>query len=344
MNPMITCDMLKQHFIPALHCAAEKAVLLLVCLVAATLGCSGSSLVPRGRGASDAFPGRGEGDITLQFVGDIMLDGGPGHLVNHGRDPFEQVAAVLLSADAVVGNLECAITRKGSVQQKNYTFKGTRKALPLLKKYFAAVSLANNHAGDWGHEGFADELALLREQGIPWFGGGGNEREARRPLVLTVKGSRIAFLGYNDFPPREFAATADKPGTAWLIEQNIVEDIASARAGEKADWVILYLHWGRELEERPTPEQEALARRLIDAGADAVIGSHPHLTQTIEWYRGKPVVYSLGNFVFDYYPNDPAVWTSYILQLRLGKGREIFAVTIPIELDLAGLPHPVPQN
>ena len=316
----------------------KTAVPLLGCflLLAALSGCTG-------RFFSLKVPTLSAGDndtaITIQFVGDIMLDGGPGHLITHGSDPFAHVAAVLQSADATIGNLECAITREGRVQQKNYTFKAPRSALPLLKKYFTAVSLANNHAADWGPDGFADELLLLRENSIAWFGGGSNEREARRPLLLTVKGLKIALLGYNEFPPKAFAATATQPGTAWLIEENIIQDIAAARAEGKVDCVLLYLHWGRELEATPTPEQVQLAKRLIDAGADAVIGSHPHLTQTVDWYRGKPVVYSLGNFVFDYYPNDPAVWKSYILRLKCMKGRAPEVSTIPLELDLTGIPH-----
>ena len=104
------------------------------------------------------------GDVTLTFVGDIMLDGGPGHLIGNNGDPFAHTAEILLGSDMTVGNLECAITRKGHAEDKTYTFKGPQASLAVLKKYFTVLSLANNHSGDWGTAGFADELQLLRER------------------------------------------------------------------------------------------------------------------------------------------------------------------------------------
>jgi poly-gamma-glutamate capsule biosynthesis protein CapA/YwtB (metallophosphatase superfamily) len=282
--------------------------------------------------------------LRISFVGDIMLDGGPGHLVTNSVDPFAHVAPWLLGSDVTVGNLECAITRQGHAEDKPYTFKGPIASLPILKRYFSALSLANNHAADWGTAGFVDELALLRDNRIAFFGGGTNEVEARRPLVMSVNGRRIALLGYNEFPPKSFAATRKKAGTAWLIESNIVADIRQVRTMQSPDLVLLYLHWGEELEPLPTKAQEELARRLIDAGADAIIGSHPHVTQTIEWYHERPIVYSLGNFVFDYFPTDPPTWTSYILRLDYEASPTPKLSTIPLELDAAGIPHVVPVS
>ena len=273
------------------------------------------------------------------FVGDIMLDNGPGHLITNGVDPFAAVAPVLRDSDLVIGNLECAITRKGHAEDKTYTFKGPRSALPLLKKYFSAVSLANNHSGDWGKAGFADELTLLEEAGLRYFGGGRNEKEARRPLVLTSHGKRVAFLGYNDFPPLRFAAGPNQPGTAWLKEKDVIADIRAARERDNADFVLLFFHWGEELEDKPLPAQQSLARRLIDAGADAVVGGHPHVTQTVEWHKGRPIIYSLGNFVFDYFPGDPALWTGWMARLTLGGTERTKLELITVEMDPAGVPH-----
>jgi len=275
--------------------------------------------------------------VRVMFVGDIMLDYGPGHLITNGEDPFAPTAAVLHDADVTVGNLECAITRRGHWLDKPYVFKGPRAALPLLKKYFTAVSLANNHAGDWGPEGFADELALLREDGIPFFGGGDNGAAAAKPLIVEKQGKRIALLAFCDYPPHSFAATSGRPGTAWLDEKTVIRAIKDAR--RQADYVLLYLHWGIELEERPEAYQPPMARRFIDAGADAIIGAHPHVTQTVEWYRGRPIVYSLGNFVFDYFPGDPRIWTAWMARLSLGAGETIGLELFHIQMDPAGVPH-----
>lgn len=277
------------------------------------------------------------GPVRVLFVGDVMLDNGPGHIISNGGDPFAPTAAVLRDADLTIGNLECAITRRGHAVDKPYQFKGPRSALPLLKQYFSAVSLANNHSGDWGKAGFADELALLRESGIPFFGGGSNRAEALRPLLLEARGKRVALLGYNDFKPRSFAATATGPGSAWLEPKSVIAGINEARARYHADYVLLYLHWGSELEEKPEAYQQDLARRFIDAGADAVIGGHPHVTQTIEWYRGKPIVYSLGNYMFDYYPSDPPLWTAWMARLTLDAAQGVGLELFHVELDRS--PH-----
>ena len=278
-------------------------------------------------------------DATVRIVlaGDIMLDGGPGHVVTLGQDPFANVAKVLADADLTIGNLECAIVKDGHAEDKPFTFRGPNKSLPLLRQHFSAVSLANNHSGDWGKHGFLTELELLRETGLPYFGGGANLREAHRPLILTAHGKKIAFLGYNDFPPLRFAAGPSTPGTAWLIEKDAVRDIKLAR--QQADFVVLFLHWGEDLEPTVTPQQKALAHALIDAGADAIIGGHPHLTQDAEWYKDKPIVYSIGNFVFDYYPHDPPVWKAWIVRLTLGKPGRAGLELIDVEMDPAGIPH-----
>jgi poly-gamma-glutamate capsule biosynthesis protein CapA/YwtB (metallophosphatase superfamily) len=283
-----------------------------------------------------------DGAVRVVFAGDIMLDGGPGHVVTLGRDPFANVATALKDADLTVGNLECAIVKNGHAVDKPYTFRGPERALPLLKKYFSAVSLANNHSGDWGKAGFATELELLRDKQLPYFGGGANTKEAHAPLVLLANGKRVAFLGYNDFPPRSFAAGPTSPGTAWLVQEDVVRDIKLARS--KADIVLIFLHWGEDLEPAIAPEQRTMAHDFIDAGADAVIGGHSHLVQDIEWYKDKPIAYGIGNFVFDYYPYDPPVWTGLIVKLTfVGAGRPKLETTT-VELDPAGIPHIAPAK
>ena len=116
--------------------------------------------------------------------------------------------------------------------------------------------------------------------------------------MVERKGVRIAFLGYNEFQPRNFEADHDRAGIAWSEDEQVVRDIATARTQWRADVVIPIMHWGWE-EAKANPRQRALARRMIDAGADAVIGGHPHQVQDTDVYKGKPIFYSLGNFVFE---------------------------------------------
>jgi len=289
--------------------------------------------------------------VSLLFVGDIMLDGGPGHVVASGQDPFEPCGELLRSADFAVGNLECVLGRGGSQLLKAYTFRAADGSETLLKKHFAALSLANNHSGDFGVEGFQEALRILDDSKIPYFGGGRNIAAARAPLLLEKHGRRIALLGYNGFRPHHYTATLETAGSAPLVEELILEDIRSARTVAKADIVIPFLHWGSEMVPMPRASHVALARKMIDAGASAVIGAHPHITQTVDVYKGAPIVYSLGNFVFDYFPVDPPEWTGWAVRLtfpaaesgaagtpqRLAPDLETIAVT----LDPAGIPRPV---
>lgn len=281
----------------------------------------------------------GDNPFRAVFVGDIMLDGGPGHYLSTTGDPFAEFDVLFRLADCVVGNLECAITTEGRAEDKPFTFLGLPSAIPVLKRHFTALSLANNHACDWGKEGFLDQLERFEQAKLGYFGGGRNAKEARRPFMVERNGRRAALLGYNDFPPKSFAAGKTKPGIAWLHEKKIVADLRAARAEHGADFVLLMLHWGEEETNEPTAEQKELAHRLIDAGADAIVGAHPHVIQPLETYRGKPIFYSLGNFVFDYFPQDPPKWTGWIAEIELTPKKDPKVAVHEVELDAAGIPH-----
>jgi len=293
--------------------------------------------------AAQAEKGK-DGTVRIVLAGDVMLDGGPGHALAHGEDPFADLAPILASADIAVCNLECVVARGGSHVLKPYTFKARPQCIPVLSRHFSAVCVANNHSGDYGPDGFSEELALLQKAHLPYFGGGRDRQEACRPLVLERNGRRVALLGYNDFPPRSFEAGEHRAGTAWLTPAAAIAGIKAARTVEHADLVIPMLHWGNELEPSPEESQKTLARSMIDAGADAVIGGHPHVTQTVDLYKGRPIIYSLGNFVFDYFPSDPLVWTGWVVRLTFSKSAvpdlEIFVV----ELDRSGIPHLTPKR
>lgn len=235
--------------------------------------------------------------VSLVFAGDIVLDDAAGALIESGGDPFAGFAPLFARADIRIGNLECVVATTGSAGDKNFTFRAHPRTLPVLKRHFDAMALANNHSGDFGRDAFAEMLTLLKQNQLAQFGGGHNLSEAHTPLIVERKGLRIALLGYNEFMPRSFEADYDAPGSAWSEDEQVVDDIRKARSVYQADLVIPVMHWGWENELTANARQRQLARTMIDAGADAVIGGHPHVTQDIEHYRGKPIVYSVGNFV-----------------------------------------------
>lgn len=277
--------------------------------------------------------------VSLVIVGDIMLDTLPGKAIEQGRDPFAPFAAQLAAADLRVGNLECVVANGGEPSAKIYTFRAHPRTLPVLARHFDAVSLANNHSGDFGRAAFTEMLDRLDRQGIGRFGGGRNLREAHAPLILERHGLRIALLGYNEFLPRRFEADYDAPGVAWSEDEQVRADIRNARTAHRADLVIPYTHWGWEYEPRGTTRQRRLARLMIDAGADAVVGGHPHVTQDTEIYRGKPIIYSLGNFLIDGFET-PETTTGWLLRLELDKDGVASWRTVTARLDAEGIPHP----
>lgn len=278
-------------------------------------------------------------DATVQivFVGDIMLDLLPGEDVARGKDPFAGFAELFSKADLSIGNLECVVATTGEAIEKPYTFRAKPAVLDLVKKHFGAVSLANNHTGDFGHAAFLEQLGLLKARKIPCFGGGRNVAEARTPYIFERHGIRIALLGYNDFKPRRFEAGPDWPGVAWCVDEQIVADLKAARTLHHADLVIPFLHWGWE-HEGANERQQKLARLMIDNGADVVVGSHPHVTQGAEYHNGKLIVYSLGNFVFDGFTT-PESNTGWVLRLKLGKSGLLEWDTAVAKIDERGTPH-----
>ncbi len=282
------------------------------------------------------------GTISILFVGDIMLDNGPGHAVSSGRDPFAACRELLLDADFTIGNLECVLGQKGKQQLKPYTFRAAIGSERFLKPLFSGVSVANNHALDFGPEGLVESLAILAREGIPQVGGGRTLADCRKPLVCRKDGLAVAILAANEFRAEAYAPSEQAAGVNPLREQDLLADIRGAAAS--ADAVIPFLHWGPENTPEPGESQRRTARRLVEAGAAAVVGAHPHVTQTVDLHRGVPIIYSLGNFVFDYYPVDPPVWHGWAVKLSITKGKPIDVETRTVVLDKEGLPSPLHEE
>ena len=279
--------------------------------------------------------------VRLVFVGDIMLDDGPGRLIARGGDPLAPFARELADADYTIGNLECPIASVGkAMESKIFAFRADPRVVDRLKGRFDALAVANNHSGDYGKAAFLETLAHLDRAGIPYFGGGRDLAAAHAPLWIEKNGLRIALLAYNEYKPRAFEAGPDWPGIAWSEDSQVKSDIRAARAAG-ADLVIPFMHWGWEREPAPTERQRQLARLMIAAGADLVVGGHPHVTQGAEYYRGKLVVYSLGNFVFDGF-DAPAEKRGWLLRLTLDRRGLVAWETVVAQMDADGTPQPQP--
>jgi poly-gamma-glutamate synthesis protein (capsule biosynthesis protein) len=285
-------------------------------------------------GAGAAEPGQ----VTLVFVGDVMLADGPGRTIEAGQDPLARVAPLLAGADLAVANLECPVSLRGAAVDKPWTFRAHPRVVQVLARHFQAVSLANNHSGDYGPDALLDTLEALDRGGVAHFGAGKDLSEAHAPLIIERNGLKLALIGCEEFKPRAFEAGTHTPGVAWCEDQQLLHDLAVARAAG-ADLVIPYLHWGWEGEPQPCQRQRDLAHLLIDAGADAVIGGHPHIVQPAELYRGRLILYSLGNFVFDGFPEGPGR-LGWALRLTLSPQGLVAWRTCQVSLDPAGTPAP----
>ncbi|TXH22995.1 MAG: CapA family protein, partial [Elusimicrobia bacterium] len=254
--------------------------------------------------------------ITVAAVGDIMLaHRAPPLLEAHGTGyPFEATREALSAADIAFGNLETPVShRRGKPHpKKEYRFV-TKPAhiAGLADAGFDLLSVANNHTGDFGPDVFLDTLGHVEKLKIKTVGGGRNTAAARAPALFVVRGTTVAFLAYSHTHPMEFHAGPKKPGTAFPTEAVVAADVAAAR--ETAGRVIVSIHWGKEYQSTPTESQRALARAAATAGADAVIGHHPHTYQGVEAIGTVPVVYSLGNFAFG--TRNPKAQHALFLQL-----------------------------
>lgn len=242
-------------------------------------------------------------EVSLAAVGDISYSRGVERIVKKQKDinyPFLPIRDYLKGADLAFGNLETPITYGREILHLEMVFRsnpGTEQA--LRQAGFSLVSLANNHTPNFGEKGLKDTFLYLESAGISYMGAGENEKEAYRPLYLEKKGIKFAFFAYSEagLVPASYEAGGDRAGTAFMRKEKMVEAVQGAR--QKADFVIVSLHGGTEYVGKPNDIQTDFARAAIDAGADLIIGHHPHVVQTMEQYQGKYIFYSLGNFVFD---------------------------------------------
>lgn len=246
-----------------------------------------------------ALPAAG-GEIVINAVGDIMLAGSATPTFKRlGYDyPFAATEAELKKGDITVGNLEAPLARGGiEYLGKRFRFRAPPQSAAALRRAgFSLVTLANNHMMDFGAPALLETLHHLDKSGILYAGAGLSLAAARQRALFEVRGGKVAFLAYSMTLPTEFYATSVRPGTAPGYPGHFKRDIS--RAKKEADYVVVSFHWGTEGATSPSPGQVAAARAAVDAGADVVLGHHPHVLQGIERYKKGIILYSLGNFAF----------------------------------------------
>lgn len=238
--------------------------------------------------------------VRIVAVGDINLAAGVGRVmqVKGIRYPFAPTRAMLRGADIAFGNLECSVAKCGTaLPDKKFTFRADPKMTPALADAgFDVVSLANNHAWDYGRDALAETVNNVRGVGVLTVGAGANREAAHALTIVERNGLKIGFLAYLGMLPPLVPESDTLPSLAMASVEVIKEEVEAAR--DSVDILIVSLHAGKEMAPKPTARQKTFARAAIDAGADMVIGHHPHVVQEMETYRDKPICYSLGNFVF----------------------------------------------
>ncbi|MDO8548198.1 MAG: CapA family protein [bacterium] len=230
--------------------------------------------------------------VTALMFGDMMLDRAVREKIDEYGPayPFEKIKQLFPGHDIVVANAEGAFTDNASVSAPDHSimrFTFTKSLLPTLRSLgLTVLSQANNHTLDFGQSGLASSKDAMEQNGIASFGDPFNNNPG--PLYVSVRNETVAFVGYHQFYNPDASTTL----------------AAITQAHATGAFVTVYPHWGEEYNLGTTPLQTKLAHEFIDAGADAVLGSHPHVVEPVEIYKGRAIFYSMGNFVFDQYWHD----------------------------------------
>ena len=243
------------------------------------------------------------GTSSIIFTGDILLDRGVRQIIERkGVDILftKAIDSIFAQADVVVGNLECPATKIKAPVQKRYIFRAEPEWLLALKRHgFTHLNLANNHAIDQGREGLADTWRNIERAGLKHLGAGSTLHEAAEPVLLTSRPRKVWLIPSLRLALENWAYLDNKPTVSQESMDSLISRIQKIKKNDSTAIVIVSLHWGGEHTLQPVPSQRLEAHRLINAGADALVCHHTHTLQTIEHYKGKPIYYSIGNFIFD---------------------------------------------
>lgn len=260
------------------------------------------SLTPQAEEEETASPEPDSIDILI--AGDVLFS-------DHVLNAYESAGGIsgvldegfrsdIDSADFFAVNEEFPFSSRGTAApDKQYTFRLPEDKVSIMKELGVdLVTLANNHTLDFGTDALLDTCTTLDQAGILHVGAGADSESARKPAIVDIQGIKVGFIGASRvIPVASWTAGKNSPGLLTAYDTSLlIQTIQETRP--LCDYLIVYPHWGVEREEMPVDHQKSIARQCIDAGADFVIGSHPHVLQGLEYYKEKPIAYSMGNFIF----------------------------------------------
>ena len=271
--------------------------------------------------------------LSIVFTGDILLDRGVRRVINqHGVDHLfsDGIDSVFHSAQLVVGNLECPATKIDAPVFKRFIFRGEPEWLDTLRQHgITHLNLANNHSIDQGREGLLDTRRNIIAAGMVPMGAGENMQQASEPVLLASEPRNVWFVPSLRLALENYAYLPDKPCVSQEPMDSLIRRVHRLRQEDSTAVIIVSLHWGGEHTLKPVPRQRLEAHQLILAGADALICHHTHTLQTIETFMGKPIYYSIGNFIFD--PTKPLNAEACIVRLEVTPD-SLQTETIPVEI------------
>ncbi len=237
---------------------------------------------------------------------------------------FDGTRDTLKAADLAFCNLECPLSDRGVAQKRRFLFRADPAlALKLHSNGLSVISLANNHTLDYGRDAMLDTVEAVRKAGMTPVGAGTDMADASRPRIVTRHGLRVGFLAYCDLPSYGVVILPDRPAIACVDSDSLPAQIRAAKA--KCDALVVSFHWGVEYMKRPTERQKKLAHLCIDNGADLILGHHPHVLQPVETYKGRPIAYSMGGFIWDgrvFGADHSAIYTFELEQFLSAAGEE----------------------
>ena len=273
--------------------------------------------------------------LTITLTGDILLDRGVRHRINAiGIDSLftPEIDSIFSHSDIVVGNLECPATDLRTPAMKKYVFRANPEWLTTLRQHgITHLNLANNHSVDQRRKGLISTADNCRQAGIVPIGVGSNMHEAVQPVLLTSSllhpTSNIYLFASLQLPLENFTYLPDEYSVSQESIDSLCQRIRRLRTNVPDAYIIVCPHWGIEHQLEPYLHQRRQAHAIIDAGADIIVGHHTHTLQTIENYKGKPIYYSIGNFIFD--QSKPINTRTCLVQIKIAP-TSVQVETIPV--------------